>query len=287
MNTPSIKSKFVKAGGVSTFYLEAGEGPHLVLMHGGGIGIDAMLTWHLNIEALAKRFHVVAFDEVGFGRSSMPHTPGEFTKLSRAEHALAVLDVLDIDQAILVGHSEGGFMGTKIAVDHPQRVAKLVIVASGATAPRWGDERDQAWIDAANEAYDWALESSSEDAFVENFKRSMLFYPELADEQRLRENFRLSRKSGNMNLYLNLPPEVADLNIYYSMSEQHIHPHLSSLNVETLLVWANNDPTVPVERGLRLRQMIPGADMHILDHAKHMLMIDQSTAFNRLLLGVC
>ena len=59
------------------------------------------------------------------------------------------------------------------------------------------------------------------------------------------------------------------------------------LGVETLLLWANNDPTVPVERGLRLQAMIPGADMHILDRAKHMVMIDQSERFNRLLLAVC
>ena len=283
-----MKSKYIEAQGISTYYVEAGVGPNLVLMHGGGIGIDAMLTWQRNIEALAERFHVVAFDEVGFGRTAMPKTPSQFTKLSRTSHAVALLDELGLDKAILVGHSEGGFMATKIAVDHPERVAKLVIVASGATAPRWGDERDTAWIEAANEAYDWELESSSEQAFVDNFKSSMLFHPELADEERLRENFRLSRESGNMNLYLNLPPEVADLDIYYSMSEKHIHPYLSSLsNVETLLIWANNDPTVPVERGLRLREMIPGADMHIVDHAKHMLMIDQSAAFNRLLLGVC
>ena len=282
-----MDGKFIDAGGIQTYYLEAGQGPHLVLMHGGGIGIDAMLTWCNNIPVLADRFHVVAFDEIGFGRTAMPATATEFTKLRRADHALTVLDALGIDQAILVGHSEGGFMGTKIAVDHPERVAKLVIVASGATAPRFGDARDQPWIDAANEAYDWELESSSEGAFVENFKRSMLFHPELADEQRLGDNFRLAKESGNMNLYLNLPPEVADLDTYYSMSEKHIHPYLASLSVETLLVWANNDPTVPVERGLRLQEMIPGSDMHILDQAKHMLMIDQSAAFNRLLLGIC
>ena len=281
-----MDGKLINADSVQTYYVEAGEGPDLVFLHGGGMGNDAMLTWGNNINALAERFHVVAFDQIGFGRTDMPASPAVFTKLDRVRHALTVLDALNIEQATLVGHSEGGFMGAKIAVDHPERVSKLVIVASGATAPRLGGDADQGWIDAANEAYDWELEASSEDAFVENFKRTMLFHPEHADEERLRANFQLARESGNMDLYLNLPDEVADLDIYYSMSEQHIHPHLSTLNVETLLIWANNDPTVPVERGLRLQEMIPGADMHILDQAKHMLMIDQSAAFNRLLLGL-
>ena len=201
-----MEEKYVDVGGIRTFYLEAGTGPDLVFFHGGGIGIDAALSWSDNIGPLAERFHVIAIDEIGFGRTAMPADPSQFNKVLRADHALATLDALGIERAILIGHSEGGFMAAKIAVEHPDRVAKLVIVTSGATAPRLGGELDQPWIDAANEAYDWELESSSPDAFVENFKRSMLFHPELADEQRLRANYELARESGNMNLYLNLPP---------------------------------------------------------------------------------
>ena len=278
-----MQGKYIEAGGTRTYYLEAGSGRHLVLMHGGGIGIDANLTWFKNIGALAKHFHVIAFDQIGYGKTAMPANRDEFGKLLRAEHALAMLDALGLERAILAGHSEGGFIASKIAVTHPERVEKLVIVASGATAPQFGDERDLPVLAAAAETYDWELEASSEEAFVEAFKRGMYFYPERMDEEILRANYREAKNSGNMALYLNLPPVVGDPETYFAIVREHVHPYLPELDVETLLIWANNDPTVPVEQGRALMDMIPNAELHVFNHAKHMVMVDASEGFNRLL----
>ena len=279
-----MQGKYIVAGGTPTYYLEAGAGPrHLVLMHGGGIGIDANLTWFKNIGALAEHFHVIAFDQIGHGKTGMPANRDEFGKLLRAEHALAVLDALGLERATLAGHSEGGFIASKIAITHPERVEKLVIVASGATAPQFGDERDIPILAAAAETYDWELEASSEDAFVEAFKRGMYFYPERMNEDILRANYREAKESGNMALYLDLPPAVDDTETYFAIVREHVHPYLPQLDVETLLVWANNDPTVPVEQGRALMDMIPNAELHVLNHAKHMVMVDASEGFNRLL----
>ena len=274
---------FIDADGTRTHYLEAGEGPqHLVLMHGGGIGVDAELTWYENITPLAAHFHVIAFDQIGFGKTDMPARREEFGKLLRTEHALAVLDALGLERAILVGHSEGGFIASRIAVTHPERVEKLVVVASGSTAPLYGDERDAAILAAAAQAYDWELEASSEEAFVDAFSRGMYFFPERVDERRLRANYREAKRSGNMALYLDLPPAVADPEKYYAVAREHVHPHLHQIDVETLLVWANNDPTVPVDQGRALMAMIPGAELHVLNPAGHMVMVDASEGFNRL-----
>ena len=279
-----MQGRFIDADGTRTYYLEAGKGRrHLVLMHGGGIGVGADLTWFRNIIPLAEHFHVIAFDQIGFGKTDMPAHREEFGKLLRTEHALAVLDALGLERAILAGHSEGGFIATRIAVTHPERVEKLVIVASGSTAPQYGDERDVPILTASAQAYDWELEASSEEAFVEAFGRGMYFFPERMDEQRLRASYREARRSGNMALYLDLPPAVADTEKYYAVAREHVHPYLHRLDVETLLVWANNDPTVPVDQGRALMEMIPGAELHVLNPAKHMVMVDASEGFNRLL----
>ncbi len=71
------------------------------------------------------------------------------------------------------------------------------------------------------------------------------------------------------------------------LQEEHIHPYLPSLAVPTLLVWANDDGTVPVERGLRLMELFADCEMHVFDKARHMVMIDQAGKFNRLLLTWC
>ena len=85
-----------------------------------------------------------------------------------------------------------------------------------------------------------------------------------------------------MALYLDLPPAVADTEKYYAVAREHVHPHLHRLDVETLLVWANNDQTVPVDQGRTLMEMIPGAELHVLNPARHMVMVDASEGFNRL-----
>ena len=280
-----LEGQFVDAGGTRTYYLEAGEGPYLVLLHGGGIGTDAQLTWFRNIEPLSEHFHVIAFDQLGFGKSDVPDDPAKFTRLNRANHTLDVLDALGIEKGILVGHSEGGLIASKIAVDHPRRVARLVIVTSGNTAPRLGDERDKVWMQASQDAYKWEVAASSEQTFVENFKRGMLYHPERIDDDLLGANYREASQSGNMHNYLNLSPEESDPELYYGLAPQLVYPHFPQLEVESLLIWAKDDPTVPVERGLLLMEMIPNVEMHIFDQAKHMVMIDASARFNRLLSG--
>lgn len=103
------------------------------------------------------------------------------------------------------------------------------------------------------------------------------------DEEMLRANYREAKQSGNMDLYLNLPPAVGDYKKYFAMVREHVHPYLSQLDLETLLVWANNDPTVPVDQGRALMEMIPNAEVHVLNPAKPMVMVDAAEGFNRLL----
>lgn len=217
----------------------------------------------------------------------MPQKGARFNRLERAKHTLNFLESLKIGRAILVGHSEGGFIATRIAIQAPKLVGKLVIVTSGSTAPRLGGKRDKEWIRAAKEAYNWELEASSEENYIKNFKQNMLFNLQALSDHTLRTNYRQAKQSGNIQLYLNLPPEETDPNIYYSMQEKYLFPYLSQMKVSTLLVWASDDSTVPVGRGLRLMEIIPNADMYIFDKAKHMVMIDRSEEFNRLLISFC
>ena len=177
-------------------------------------------------------------------------------------------------------------IASKISVDHPQRVEKLVIVTSGNTAPRLGDERDKVWMQASQDAYKWEVAASSEQAFIDNFKRGMLYHPERIDDDMLGANYREAKRSGNMRNYLNLPPGESDPELYYGLAPQHIHPQFPHSKVESLLIWAKDDPTVPVERGLLLMEMIPNVEMHIFNQAKHMVMTDASAGFNRLISGL-
>lgn len=285
-NAGDLAGNYIDAGGVRTFYLDKGEGPVIVLMHGSSIAMDARVTWFRTIDALAERFRVIAFDQIGFGHTDMPGDGRYVERLERARHAVDFLDALDLDDVTLVGHSEGGFMGAHMAITQPGRVARLVVITSGGTAPRLGGGRDEPWMAASEDAYEFIEAMENEAGFMASMDK-FLYAPDGEYLDIVRANYIHATTSGNLALFRDRGEADANRAPYTDLQEQHIHPHLPSLDVPALLVWANNDATVPVERGLRLMELFRHCHMHVFDKAKHMVMIDQAEAFNSLLLGWC
>lgn len=122
----------VPAGTTSLFYIEGGQGPAVLLLHAG---VADSRMWQSQLDAI-DGYRMVAFDRRGFGQ-----TPLGTERYSDENDAVAVLDHLGIDQAVLVGCSMGGAVAFAMARDHPDRVRGLVLV--GADAP--GFEPDSSW----------------------------------------------------------------------------------------------------------------------------------------------
>ncbi|MEX2297516.1 MAG: alpha/beta hydrolase [Dongiaceae bacterium] len=281
-----MQGKFIDAGGCRTYYLDEGKGPVIVLMHGAGATSDAYGAWFRTIPALARSFRVVAFDQIGFGRTDMAKDGKYLNRLERVDHALAFLDALGIDKAILLGHSEGAFMAARMAIVRPSLARKLVLVTTGGTAPRLGGEADRGWMEASSHAYDFRALTENEESYVAGNNR----LGKLQDaeyEAIVRDAYRRAAARDQLEIFRNLPEAETDFLKYVELQEKHIHPHLASLTMKTLLIWATEDRTVPVERGLALMRLIPNADMHVLGGASHMVMLDRTDDFNRLLLAWC
>ena len=280
-DAPEIPGRFIEAAGRRTFVIEAGDGPPLVLLHGASAGLDAWLTWYPTIERLSDRFRCVTFDQPGFGRTAMPDC--YWNRLARTPHAIAVLDALGVRGATLVGHSEGGFMAARIAIERPDLAGRLVIVTSGGTSPALGGAADTAWIAASNSAYDHARQTRDEEAFVEAW-RGLCRAWDSRLEALLRANYRQAAASGNLELLCQLPEGEKDPYAYVALQETWLFPHFPSLRLPIDLIWAAGDATVPVARGLALRERLPGARLHLLAEAGHMVMHDRAEAFAALLM---
>ena len=121
------------ASGLRLFYYEAGlsSSPALLLIHGLGDEAD---TWRLVMAPLAQRFHVIAPDLPGFGRSDQPDTA--YTLDFLCASLLGLLDSLDIARARLVGSSLGGMLAHKLALENPQRVERLFLLDGSLVARR-------------------------------------------------------------------------------------------------------------------------------------------------------
>ena len=104
---------------------EKSNGHTVLLLHGKNF---SAAYWEPTIRELLKAgFRVVAPDQIGFGKSSKPHTY-EFTFQALAENTRSLLDHIPVDRVEVVGHSMGGMLATRFSLMFPERVEKLALV---------------------------------------------------------------------------------------------------------------------------------------------------------------
>jgi pimeloyl-ACP methyl ester carboxylesterase len=113
-------------------YEVQGNGEPIVFMHSG---MADLRDWEFIVPQLAPTYKCIAFDGRGAGKSPSPVEIPNYV-----EDLKNLLDFLDIEQTVLVGHSIGGAIGTDFAMAYPSRVSKLVLVAPGLTGYQFSPE---------------------------------------------------------------------------------------------------------------------------------------------------
>jgi pimeloyl-ACP methyl ester carboxylesterase len=114
-----------RVGDISINFKVEGEGEPLVMIMGFGSGMEG---WHYQAPFFAKRFRVVTFDNRGVGKSDKPEGP--YTTAMMAEDAVHLMDHLCIERAHVMGASMGGMIAQELAINHPERVKKLVLACT-------------------------------------------------------------------------------------------------------------------------------------------------------------
>ncbi len=119
--------KFVEVDGVRLHYVDRGEGPAVVLLHGNGVMLqDFEVSGVLGLAAQHHR--VIAFDRPGFGYSDRPRST-VWTPAAQAKLLARALKAIGVERAVVVGHSWGTMVALAMALDHPDAVAGLVLLS--------------------------------------------------------------------------------------------------------------------------------------------------------------
>jgi len=121
--------QFLDANGVRLRYVEQGQGPAIVLMHGYTGTADRHFIANGVFANLAKDHRVIAIDLRGHGKSGKPVTASEYGQ-QMALDVVRLLDHLKIQRAHVLGYSLGGFIASRLATLHPDRLISVVYVAS-------------------------------------------------------------------------------------------------------------------------------------------------------------
>jgi pimeloyl-ACP methyl ester carboxylesterase len=178
-----LQSGMAPVNDIRMYYAVYGEGPPVLLIHGGLGNAD---IWGFQIPALAKDHKVIVADSRGHGRSTRSNKP--FSYALMADDYVALLDFLKIDKVALIGWSDGGIIGLDIAIRHPQRLSRLFSFAANYTPEGGRDVSDSptfnAYIARAKEEYK-SLSSTPDgfDAFVKEISKMWASEPNYSKAQ--------------------------------------------------------------------------------------------------------
>jgi pimeloyl-ACP methyl ester carboxylesterase len=243
------------------YYEARGEGPAVVLVHGGLV--DSR-QWDDQMGPLAQRFRVVRYDLRGYGQSAQP--AGQFWP---TEDLRALLDFLKIERATVVGLSLGGIVAADFALEHPERVARLVFVGAGLRGDRQPpDEKSLA-------AYR-ALGSEGPEKYFETFLKA-----DLLAGLRERPQARARMRAMMLDNYKALAYLRAGL---AQSPEPPTIERLGRINFPTLVVVGSLDSKNLLNIADTLAAGIPGARKVVIPGASHHPPVETPAEFNRALL---
>src|SRR5690606_22347740 len=142
-SNPEIGARIV-TGEVTTNYHDLGDGPPLLLLHGSGPGVSAWANWRLPMPYLTEHHRVIAPDLAGFGYSQVPGG-WEYSRATWLQQIVDLLDALGLERVSVVGNSFGGSMALALAISHPERVDRLVLMGSVGVPFDITDGLDAVW----------------------------------------------------------------------------------------------------------------------------------------------
>jgi 2-hydroxymuconate-semialdehyde hydrolase len=265
MGNPEI-GRSVQAAGIRTNLHDVGKGSPILMIHGSGPGVSAWANWRLSLPVLAQRARVVAPDMVGFGFSDRP-AGHQYTMDNWVAQAVGVLDALDIERADVVGNSFGGALALALAIRHPRRVRRLVLMGSV------GAPFDiTPGLDAV-----WGYEPSP--ATMRSLLDIFAFDPKLATDELAQLRYEASIRPGFHESFAAMFPAPRQRWVDAMCSAE---ADIRALSHETLVLHGREDRVIPLANSLTLAQWIPNSQLHVFGHCGHWTQIEHAARFNRL-----
>ncbi|QBR04418.1 2-hydroxy-6-oxo-6-phenylhexa-2,4-dienoate hydrolase [Paraburkholderia pallida] len=277
--TEASTSKFITIdeAGLKNFrihYNDAGSGPVVVMLHGGGPGASGWSNYYRNIEAfVGAGYRVLLIDCPGFNKSDeiVSDVP---RNVLNARATKGVLDALSIDKAHLVGNSMGGATALAFALDYPDRVNRMVLMGPGAQGPSIVQPQPSEGIKRMIKLYAHPTYQNFEEML------DVFVYDPAGITEELRRG-RWKNIESNLNHLKNFA-ESARLSPFTSWD---LSARFSQIPHKTLITWGRDDRFVPLDTGLRMINTLQDARLHVFSKCGHWAQWEYAEEFNRLVLS--
>lgn len=232
----NIAHKTIRAADLDVHYLEAGDGPTLILLHGGTATAESWGDW---LPRLAARHHVFAPDTRGHGGTTNP--AGRMGYDLFADDTAAFIAALGIDRPLVVGYSDGGQGALELGIRHP-RLARALVLGGTVSRPT------PAYIDGLT---NWGFPAPGE---VDEAKLAEVWGDHFGALETMHRNWQDFLRQIS-RLWLTLP--------HYS------EEHLAAIAAPTLVIMGDSDHMGGPEEALRLFRPLPKGELAILPGMGH------------------
>ncbi|MCU1369847.1 MAG: alpha/beta hydrolase fold protein [Ilumatobacteraceae bacterium] len=255
-------TRFVTIHGHQRAYRMCGTGPALLLLHGIG---DSSASWVPLMRSLAERSTVIAPDLLGHGESDKPRA--DYSVAAYANGMRDLLDVLDFDQATVVGHSLGGGVAAQMTYQHPTRVQRLVLVSSGGVSREVSPFLRLASTPLA-------------DLFLPLLKLPPVRLGAMGGIELLRRSGTdIGRDAEELSRVLDALPDVAARGAFSRTLRSVVdwrgqvvtmldRSYLAEA-MPVLLVWGAHDAVIPVNHAQMAHERMPGSRLEVFAEAGH------------------
>ncbi|QQD16874.1 alpha/beta fold hydrolase [Spongiibacter nanhainus] len=258
---------FTTASGHRLHYLEHGQGPAVVFLHGSGSGASGHSNFKGNYPWLAEQgYRVIVPDLIGYGYSDKPDDI-EYPLDLFVDHVAQLLTALEIDSATLIGNSLGGAIAIKFTLDNPNRVDKLVLMAPGGIENQ-PDYFHMPGMQVMKEVFTAGPMSPQR---LEEFIRRGLVYDEaVVDQQLVDERWGIFQQQNTQ--------------VINTMSVPNMAERLGEISCPVQAFWGVNEQMMPETGIMTLAKGIADIRLTLVSQCGHWVMVEHQDMFNRAVL---
>lgn len=265
-HNPELAHTIAAAGIRTNYHDSGGSGAPVLLIHGSGPGVSAWANWRLVMPALAERARVIAPDMAGFGYSERP-AGFAYGLDAWVRQAVGLLDALGIAHADLVGNSFGGGLALALAIRHPQRVRRLVLMGSVGVPFTITPGLEAVW------GYEPSFEAMRALLDIFAFDRA------LVNDELARLRYEASIRPGFHESFAAMFPAPRQRWVDALASRES---DIRRLPHETLVIHGREDRVIPLANAYTLADWLPRAQLHVYGRCGHWTQIEHAARFARL-----
>lgn len=267
MSNPEIAHS-ISAAGIVTNYHDVGAGGPVLFIHGSGPGVSAWANWRLVLPEIGKHCRAIAPDMVGFGFTERPAN-AVYSMDNWVAQAIGLLDALGIEQADLVGNSFGGALALALAIRHPRRVRRLVLMGSVGVPFPITPGLDDVW------GYTPSLDNMRRLLDLFAYDRN------LVNDELAQLRYQASIRPGFQESFAAMFPAPRQRWVDAMTSAE---ADIRAIAHETLIIHGRDDQIIPLANSLTLAQWIDRSQLHVFGRCGHWTQIEHAARFARLLI---